>query len=101
MVRWIDDYLVRIMGAILLITFVLGLLCGAMCCSCRRTKSEPKAMHKGKGTGYTETPSRKMPKPLESTEQKLYVDKQSQAPCTYKWKYTSPRFVPLPECSHG
>ena len=90
---WIDEHIWTIIIAMALLIFMLGVICGWQCkAKCVSRKEVKTVKGVGKGCGG---PSQKSNKKVETAE------KQSQAPCTYKWKYASPRFVPLPESSHG
>eukprot|EP00959_Pyramimonas_sp_CCMP1952_P372872 7808223-Pyramimonas_sp.AAC.1 len=52
---------------------------------------------------HTNTPNRskELINKVRFTDKPMTEEKASQSPCTYKWKYTTPRFMVLPEASHG
>jgi hypothetical protein len=70
------DY--RTIMLLMAVLFLLGLMCGVFA-TCRCMRPAP---------------------PAQQTRVAL-LDKQSQAPTTYTWKATTPRFKPLAEAAHG
>ena len=106
---WIDEYLLTIPGVVMLIVFLIGVLCGWQCkkaCGSRKKEIRDDALEGNASKSEAEERTSKVEaayaKWIEKhPEERKTQDKQSQAPCTYKWKYASPRFAPLPESSHG
>ena len=78
-------------GANIVYTMVAAILGG---CPRRSTPIDAEATPAAAPTPTATTPTPTVPKPLTRT-----VSTQSQT--TYKWWWSEPRFVPLPEHSHG
>ncbi|CAK0856887.1 unnamed protein product, partial [Prorocentrum cordatum] len=93
---WIDDHMTLIILSVLMMTFVAGALLG--CWSCEKWTTMRSSM-KPKLVKHTDTPirSKELINKVRLTDKPMTAEKASQSPCTYKWKYATPRLMVLPE----
>ncbi|CAK0813201.1 unnamed protein product [Prorocentrum cordatum] len=96
---WTDDHMTLIILSVLMMTFVAGALLG---CWSREKWTTMKSSTKLNLVKHTNTPNRskELINKVRFTDKPMTEEKASQSPCTYKWKYATPRFMVLPEASH-